>query len=67
MIFFTKTLDKSCAKCYNMQVVRKRTATTNRFEKNFEKVEKTFKKGIDKQGRMWYNSRAAAKAVANDP
>jgi hypothetical protein len=36
-------------------------------KKTLKKVEKTFKKGIDKQGRMWYNSRAAAKAVANDP
>ena len=50
-----------------MQVVHKRTATTNRFEKTLKKVEKTFAKGIDKQGRMWYNSRAAAKAEANDP
>ena len=36
-------------------------------KKTLKKVEKTFAKGIDKQGRMWYNSRAAAKAVANDP
>ena len=25
------------------------------FEKNFEKSEKTFEKGIDKRERMWYN------------
>ena len=29
--------------------------------KNLEKTEKSFKKGIDKGGRVWYNNKAVAK------
>ena len=30
-------------------------------EKNIKKIEKTFKKGIDKGDLMWYNIKVAAK------
>ena len=33
-------------------------------EKNIKKIEKTFKKGIDKRDWMWYNNKVAARAVA---
>ena len=29
-------------------------------EKNIKKIEKTFKKGIDKRNLMWYNIKVAA-------
>ena len=59
-----KPLDKRLKVCYNMQAVHKRTATAKGFEKNLKKVEKTFKKGIDKAKRKWYNTEVAAKAGA---
>ena len=31
-------------------------------EKNLKKVEKTFKKGIDKRERVWYNNQAVAQS-----
>ena len=37
-------------------------------EKTLKKVEKTFKKGIDKRKRLWYNNKVAAKRRwRNDP
>ena len=39
----------------------------NAIEKALKKVEKTFKKGIDKRKRMWYNNKVAAKRWRNDP
>ena len=35
-------------------------------EKTSKKVEKTFKKGIDKRGPEWYNRKVDARAAAND-
>ena len=31
-------------------------------EKNIKKIEKTFKKGIDKRNLMWYNIKVAAQS-----
>ncbi|MBR2293135.1 MAG: hypothetical protein IKA44_02350, partial [Clostridia bacterium] len=36
------------------------------FEKNFQKNEKNFKKGIDKGKVMWYNSQAVARRELRD-
>ncbi len=35
-------------------------------EKNFQKNEKNFKKGIDKEKVMWYNSQAVARRELRD-
>jgi hypothetical protein len=35
-------------------------------EINLKKVEKTFKKGIDKAERKWYNNKVAARKLADD-
>ena len=35
---------------------------TAKREKNLKKVEKTFKKGIDKRERVWYNNQAVAQS-----
>ncbi|MBQ9797811.1 MAG: hypothetical protein IJW50_08840 [Clostridia bacterium] len=54
-------------KWYNINTVRK-DGDRNRgvsLVKNLKKVEKTFKKGIDKRERMWYNIKAVAKVAAN--
>ena len=63
-----KAIDKPFSLWYNVQALpQKGESTTKIPQKTFKKVEKTFAKGIDKEEEMWYNSRAAAKAVANDP
>ena len=51
-------------KWYNINTVRK-DRDRNRgvsLVKNLKKVEKTFKKGVDKQERMWYNNKVAAQS-----
>ena len=54
-------------KWYNIKAVRKDGDRNRgvRLVKNLKKVEKTFKKGIDKWERMWYNIKAVAKVAAN--
>ena len=34
-------------------------------EKNIKKIEKTFKKGIDKRKMMWYNIKVAARVATS--